>query len=108
MNLSDKDTYCVVTFSESIITNSTVRKIIDVLNTNKKTLVIDLTGVRNCVNNFFKLFRTYSDIVLINTDSLILSTLYVTGFDKYVKIYGDRVSFEEKKNELINRRFELV
>ena len=71
-----------------------------------KSYVIDMTGVVSCVNRFFVMLSELvnSDISLVNVDSRILSALYLTGFDKYVKIYGDEVSLEENRNQLINRR----
>lgn len=74
-----------------------------------KSLVIDMNGVCSCVNRFFVLLAELInvDISLVNVDSRILTSLYLTGFDKYVKIYGDEASLEDNSNELINRRMYL-
>lgn len=71
-----------------------------------KNLVIDMTGVVSCVNRFFVMLSEITDknVTLVNVDSVILSVLYMTGFDKYVKIFGDEVSLSENANQLINRR----
>jgi hypothetical protein len=73
-------------------------------------LVFDLNGIESCVNKFFVLLRRLSDyrISLVNVESRFLTTLYLMGFDKYVKIYNDEVSLNEKKNELIKRDFKLL
>jgi len=74
---------------------------------NGSSLIIDMNGVENCVNLFFEIFRLV-DITLINTSSKILSTIYMTGYDKYIKIFEDIVSLEDNRRELLNRRFCVV
>jgi hypothetical protein len=78
------------------------------INNLKKPVVIDLDGVEDCVNDFYRMFEMFSDLTLLNVDSKMLSTMYMTGFDKFVTIYGEDVSFEDKKNELINRKLCIV
>lgn len=107
MKLYDTDNCCFISFDETTITDNLVNKISNALKHKCKPTIIDLQGVNNCVNKFYFLFKEFNDIVLVNIDSLILSTLFITGFDKYVKIYGEPVSLEDKKHELINRRFKI-
>lgn len=69
--------------------------------------VIDMSGVENCVNDFLFMFADIAP-VLVNTSSEILSVIYMTGYDKYIRIFEDFVSFEDDRRQLLNRRFRLV
>ena len=101
-------THYVLLPKVSTITDKTVCEIETVLSKLTKPVVIDLDGVDSCVNNFYRLFEKYSGITLLNTDSKLLAMLYITKFDKFVKIYGDLVSYQDNARELINRRFHIV
>ena len=108
MKLSDMKSHYVLFPNTPTITNKTVCDMFLTINNLKKPVVIDLNGVEDCVNDFYRMFEMFSDLTLLNVDSKMLSTLYMTGFDKFVTIYGEDVSFEDKKNELINRKLCIV
>lgn len=76
----------------------------------KGTVAINLMGVETCVTKFFEMFRRKKGekLILVNVDSKILATMYMTGYDKYVRIFEDSISLLSDKNEIINRRFTLV
>jgi len=78
------------------------------INKLNKPVVIDLDGVEDCVNDFYRMFEMFSDLTLLNVESRMLSTIYMTGFDKFVTIYGEDVSFEDKSRQLVNRKLSLV
>lgn len=90
------------------ITDKTVCDMFTTLNKLNKPVVIDLDGVGECVNDFYRMFEMFSDITLLNVESQMLSTIYMTGFDKFVTIYGENVSFEDKSRQLVNRRLSIV
>lgn len=82
-----------------------------ILSREKNTqIVINLENTETCVNDFFIMISRLKNfnISLVNVDSRILSTLYMMNFDKYVKIFENKLSLEENSNRLINRRFSLV
>lgn len=90
------------------ITDKTVCDMFLTMNKLSKPVVIDLDGVEDCVNDFYRMFEMFSDITLLNVESRILSTIYMTGFDKFVTIYGEDVSFEDKSRPLVKRRLSVV
>lgn len=92
----------------STITNETVCEMFNVINRLKKPVVIDLEGVSDCVNDFFRMFEMFSDLTIVNTDSRLLSSIYMTGFDKFITIYGENISLEDKKRALVNRKLCVV
>ena len=108
MNLSDMKSHYVLSPNTPTITDKTVCDMFLTINKLNRPVVIDLDGVEDCVNDFFRMFEMFTDITLLNVDSKMLSTIYMTGFDKFVTIYGENVSFEDKARALVNRRFSLV
>ena len=90
------------------ITDKTVCDMFLTINKLNKPVVIDLDGVENCVNDFYRMFEMFSNLTLLNVESRMLSTIYMTGFDKFVTIYGEDVSFEDKSRQLVNRKLSLV
>ena len=94
----------------NLIDNKCISMIVNSLSVgNVEKIILDMSYVSECSHHFLRLLREYKNrIILVNTDSKILSLIYITGYDKYVKIFEDEVSLSENKNELINRRFYLV
>ena len=90
------------------ITDKTVCDMFLTINKLNKPVVIDLDGVEDCVNDFYRMFEMFSNLTLLNVESRMLSTIYMTGFDKFVTIYGEDVSFEDKSRQLVNRKLSLV
>ena len=108
MQISDMKSHYVLSPETPTITDKAVCDMFVTINRLKKPVVIDLDGVEDCVSDFYRMFEMFSNITLLNIESKLLSTLYITGFDKFVTIYGDKVSFEEKNRELKNRRFKII
>ena len=108
MKISDMKSHYVLTPNTPTITDKTVCDMFLTINKLNKPVVIDLDGVEDCVNDFYRMFEMFSDITLLNVESRMLSTIYMTGFDKFVTIYGEDVSLEEKKRPLVKRRFSIV
>ncbi len=108
MKLSDMKSHYVLSPNTPTITDKTVCDMFLTMNKLKKPVVIDLDGVEDCVNDFYRLFEMFSDLTLLNVESRMLSTIYMTGFDKFVTIYGENVSFQDKSRQLINRKFSIV
>lgn len=108
MKLSDMKSHYVLSPNTPTITDKTVCDMFLTMNKLKKPVVIDLEGVEDCVNDFYRLFEMFSDLTLLNVESRMLSTIYMTGFDKFVTIYGENVSFHDKSRQLINRKFSIV
>lgn len=91
------------------IDSNAVNEIYDMVSESKSSIAIDLHCVESCVTEFFEMFsRLNKKISLVNVDSKILATLYMTGFDKFVRVFEDNISLEADKYEIIKRRFTLV
>ena len=90
------------------ITDKTVCDMFLTINRLKKPVVIDLDGVEDCVNDFYRMFEMFSDLTLLNVESKMLSTIYMTGFDRFVTIYEEPTSLKEKTRALVNRKLSLV
>lgn len=73
-------------------------------------IALNLEKVNTCTNSFFEMFKACKNnkISLVNVNSIILSMLYMTGYDKFVRVYEDVFSLFDDKNELIKRRFKIV
>lgn len=108
MKLSDMKSHYVLSPNTPTITELSVCDMFSTLNKLKKPVVIDLDGVDDCVNDFFRLFEMFSDLTLLNVDSQILSTIYMTGFDKFITIYGEDVSYNDKSRSLVRRNLSIV
>ena len=108
MKLSDMKSHYVLSPNTPTITEINVCDMFSTLNKLKKPVVIDLDGVDDCVNDFFRLFEMFSDLTLLNVDSQILSTIYMTGFDKFITIYGEDVSYNDKSRSLVRRNLSIV
>ena len=108
MEICDMKTHYVLSPNTPTITNKTVCDMFSAMNKLNKPVVINLDGVADCVNDFYRMFEMFSGLTLLNVDSRLLSTMYMTGFDKFVTIYGEDISFEDKSRELINRRLYVV
>ena len=108
MEIFDKDTHYLLNPNIQTITEKAARQIYDCVKSLDKPAVIDMYGVEDCVNGFFKILQKMSNMSLFNIDSKILSTIFMTGYDKYVTIYGDEVAYEDNSRALINRQFNIV
>lgn len=108
MKLSDMKSHYVLSLNTPTITEINVCEMFTTLNRLNKPVVIDLDGVDDCVNDFFRIFEMFSDLTLLNVDSQILSAIYMTGFDKFVTIYGEDISYNDKSRSLVKRNFSLV
>jgi len=72
-------------------------------------VIIDMSKIDDCSVFMLKLFREYKNrIILVNTDSKILSLIYLAGYDKYLTIFEDDVALEDNNRILVNRRFSIV
>lgn len=93
----------------SNIEENDIQEIVSLLEFDVEEVVINMLNVTECSNYFFLLLKQYKDrITLVNTDSKILSLLYITGFDKFIRVFEDEVSLADERHELINRRFAVV
>lgn len=91
------------------IDSNAVSKIYDMVSETETSVAIDLHRVDSCVTEFFEMFsRLNNKISLVNVDSKILATLYMTGYDRFVRVFEDNFSLESDKHEIINRRFKTV
>ena len=90
------------------ITSEAAQDIYDVLSSVNPPAVINMEGVESCSNDFLFMLKKLDKVTLLNAESQFLSILYMTGFDKYVKVYGDSASLFDDKRELINRSFCIV
>ena len=108
MEICDIGTYSLVSVGTPTITEEDVAEIKDFMKNTQKPVIIDMIGVESCINKYYTLFKKYPGITLLNTDSKVLTTLFITGFDRYVKIFDDNVAFEDNLRELKQRRFCVV
>lgn len=90
------------------IDKSAVTQIYDMLSQSKDNVALDLGNVKSCVNEFFEMLSKLAKVSLVNVDSSILATLYMTGYDRFVRVFEDTLSLEADKYEIINRRFKTV
>ena len=108
MRLCDNETYYLLSPKNPTIDEKEVEKIYSKIKKLDKPVVLDLQNVNQCVNKFFVMFKKLKNLKLVNVENQILSTIFITGFDRYVKIYGEEISLAENKRELINRRLHPV
>lgn len=108
MKLSDRHSYFLLSINKPTIDDNITYEIRNILKCSDKPIVIDLAGVNSCANSFYNILKEFDNITLINPESIFLFPIYATGFDKFVKIYGEAVSFNDKKRELVNRKLSLV
>lgn len=86
-----------------------VKKIYDMVSVYNSSVAIDLKCVKTCVAEFFMMLSSLKNKAsLVNVDSTILATLYMTGYDKYVRVFEDNLSLSMDKYEIIKRRFVLL
>lgn len=86
-----------------------VKKIYDMVSAYNSAVAIDLKCVKTCVAEFFMMLSSLKNKVsLVNVDSTILAALYMTGYDKYVKVFEDNLSLSMDRYEIIKRRFVLL
>lgn len=91
------------------IDSNAVNEIYDMVSKTDSSIAIDLHCVESCVTDFFEMFSQLNKKVsLVNVDSKILAALYMTGFDKFVRVFEDKLSLESDRYEMIKRRFTLV
>ncbi|MCD8377490.1 MAG: hypothetical protein LUB59_01735 [Candidatus Gastranaerophilales bacterium] len=111
MKVSDENNRYIITPAVTSITGTVLSEIVNLLSglNSQKQVVFDLTGVESCINSFFVLLKKLScEAVIVNPESTLLALLYMSGFDRCVKIYGDMLSMNENRRELINRRFTII
>lgn len=76
-----------------------------------KNICLDMRNVKTIDHTFLDFLKISSskiNINLFNTDSDIASFLFLTRFDKFVKIYNDEIDVTEQTKPLIKRRLSLV
>ena len=74
-------------------------------------ILLDMSNVRSIDNtflNFLKRYQNNLDINLFNLDSNIMSILFLTKFNKYVKIYNTETEAKEAIRPIIKRNLSLV
>lgn len=108
MEIKERGSHYVLTPNIQSITENDVRTINNTVTKLKKPVVIDMSGIDNCVNSFYYMLKKLGNLTLINTESGLLTTLFITGFDKYVKIFTEEISYEDNSRALINRNFSIV
>lgn len=110
MTVVKKKNYHTIELKKGKITSKDITDLSKKLKSSKKRdILIDMKEVTSCGNEFFRIFLdTDKRISLINTDSQILTTLYMMKYDKYIRIYNESVSYENGKNELRNRLFSVA
>ena len=109
-NITNSSQLKIIEINLKNIDEDAVKTIYDMVSERKTSYVLDLTRVETCVTNFFEMFKRKKGkkLMLVNVDSKILATLYMTGYDKFVRVFEDSFSLINDKNELINRRFMLL
>ena len=108
MELIERGSHYILTPNIQSITEKDVKTIDNTVTKLKKPVVIDMNGIYSCVNSFYYLLKKLGNMTLINPESDLLTTLFITGFDKYVKIFTEEVSLEDNSRALINRKFSVV
>lgn len=110
MKILEQNGLRIINMESAVIGKKDLRFIEDVIGRTDKSVAIDLSCVTRCVTEFFEVLKEFSfkGISLVNVDSMILSALYMTGYDRFVHVYEDNISLIEGKNEIIKRRFAVV
>lgn len=76
-----------------------------------KNIFLDMNNVESVDNsflNFLKKSGDHVDLNLFNLNSNIMSVLFITKFDKFVKIYNAETDAKEALKPIIKRNFSLV
>lgn len=99
----------IIDLKTRIIDSNITDKIYDMVSSSESAIALDLSNVEDCVTKFFEVFRRFNKkVTLVNVDSKILAALYMTGYDRYVRVFEDKLSLESDRNEIIKRRFSVV
>ena len=108
MEIKEKDSHYILFPNIQTITEDDVKVIRRAISKLKKPVVLDMCGIDNCVNSFYYMLKNLGNLTIVNPESNLLTTLFITGFDKYVKIFNEEVSLEDNTRALINRKFAIV
>ena len=76
-----------------------------------KNIFLDMNNVESVDNSFLNFLEESGDHVdlnLFNLNSNIMSVLFITKFDKFVKIYNAETDAKEALKPIIKRNFSLV
>lgn len=76
-----------------------------------KNIFLDMNNVESVDNSFLNFLEKSGDHVdlnLFNLNSNIMSVLFITKFDKFVKIYNAETDTKEALKPIIKRNFSLV
>ena len=76
-----------------------------------KNIFLDMNNVESVDNSFLNFLEKSGDHVdlnLFNLNSNIMSVLFITKFDKFVKIYNAETDAKEAPKPIIKRNFSLV
>lgn len=76
-----------------------------------KSLALNLKNIGViCVEflDFLKEFSPQKQISLFNLQSEVFVVLNLTKYDKFANIYLSDIDFNERKREMLNRRFSLL
>ncbi len=76
-----------------------------------KNIFLDMNNVESVDNSFLNFLEKSGDHVdlnLFNLNSNIMSVLFITKFDKFVKIYNAETDAKEALKPIIKRNFSLV
>ena len=76
-----------------------------------KNIFFDMNNVTDIDNSFLSFIKKSQkniDINLFNLNPKIMSVLFITKFDKFVKIYNTETDAKEGLNPVVIRNFSLV
>ena len=108
MEILERDSHYILAPNIQSITEKDVRTISNTIAKLRKPVVLDMCGIDTCVNSFYSMLKQMGNLTIVNPESNLLTTLFITGFDKYVRIFTEEVSLEDRSRELINRRLSVV
>ncbi len=76
-----------------------------------KNIFLDMNNVESVDNSFLNFLEKSDKLVdlnLFNLNSNIMSVLFITKFDKFVKIYNAEIDAKEALKPIVKRNFSLV
>ncbi|MBR2525231.1 hypothetical protein IKE67_02070 [bacterium] len=77
----------------------------------EKPIALDLKEVESVTEDFFTFVKNFSEstkLTLLNIPSELFALLNLKRYDKNVKMFNNNLDFIKDKNELINRKFQLI
>lgn len=111
--MTEKNKYVINIKSKELNFNSLANLaiLLDKSGLNEKPIALDLKEVESVTEDFFTFIKNFSEstkLTLLNIPSELFAILNLRRYDKNVKMFNNNLDFMQDKNELVNRKFQLI